>query len=85
MNRQFVLHNLKEAAESLANLVGEFESSSEYEEPELRVDLGHVYHHLNTAWNARMSTDEEAEVCSPEDFSRWRVFPESSEFGLVTQ
>jgi hypothetical protein len=32
--------------------------------------MAHLYHHLNTAWNARESSEERARVCSQEDYEQ---------------
>ena len=44
---------LKEAREHLVSLETDFAKSDEFDESEFRVQLGHVYAHLNRAWNAR--------------------------------
>jgi hypothetical protein len=36
----------------------------------------HLYHHPNTAWNAREESSERVTACSEEDFDRWRRFPQ---------
>jgi hypothetical protein len=41
---------------------------------ELLAEMPHVYHHLNTAWNARDSTNAVGEA-SEEEFRRWSQFP----------
>jgi hypothetical protein len=42
--------------------------------------MEHLYHHVNTAWNARDSSAERADACSQEDFDCWRQFPQDIEF-----
>ena len=51
--RSFLIDDLQDAHEHLGNLIKELCSDSEYGEPELRIDLGHVYAHLNRAWRRR--------------------------------
>jgi hypothetical protein len=41
--------------------------------------MSHLYHHVNTAWNARNSTNEESMECSDEDFNRWGRYPSDLE------
>ncbi|MDR2013395.1 MAG: hypothetical protein LBQ20_10275 [Rhodanobacter sp.] len=53
-----LLHDLEDAHEHLGNLIKEISSSTEYEEPELRMDLGHVYAHLSRAWRRRHVTED---------------------------
>ena len=61
-----LLYDLADAHEHLGNLLKEMTEDPEYGEPELRVDLGHVFAHLNRAWYRRNV---------PEDFpeSDWDV------------
>ena len=49
----FFLDELEDAHEHLGTLIKELSESSDYTEAELRVDLGHVYAHLNRAWFRR--------------------------------
>ncbi|MEB1550725.1 hypothetical protein VDQ94_17860 [Xanthomonas campestris pv. campestris] len=56
-----LLHDLEDAYEHLGNLIKEISAEPEYGEPELRVDLGHVYAHLNRAWRRRLVADDFSE------------------------
>jgi len=82
MNKKVVLFHLKEALEQLQQTVKELGQDASYEVEELRVGMGHLYHHLNTAWNGKDCTDEEFKECSDENFSKWKKFPEESELYL---
>jgi hypothetical protein len=75
MNKPYILHNLKEGLEQLTELIKELETDSDYEYGDYIVDMSHLYHHINTAWNARDSTKIESEECSNENFRIWRRFP----------
>jgi hypothetical protein len=75
MNKDYVLWNLKEAAEELAKIIAEVEAAPEDEDLEV-ADFGHLYHHINTAWNAREATKEETDECSEANFYLWRRFPD---------
>jgi hypothetical protein len=75
LNREYVLHNLREAREDLGRSIAEFVADANYSEAEFYVVMQHLYHHLNTAWNARESSEGQAQECSAEDFDRWRQFP----------
>lgn len=44
---------LEDAQEHLTNLISEMGSEADYDEVNLRIDLGHVYAHLNRAWHLR--------------------------------
>jgi hypothetical protein len=43
-------YELADAHEHLGNLLKDLSEDSEYSEESFRVDLGHVYAHLNRAW-----------------------------------
>lgn len=62
------LTDLEDAHEHLGNLLKEISAEPDYGEPELRIDLGHVYAHLNRAWSRRLIeedfTDSEWEAAS---------------------
>jgi len=51
------MHELSDAQEHLQKLISDIEKGSEYGNEELTIDLGHVYAHLNRAWNTRERTD----------------------------
>ena len=72
-----MIWNLKEAQEALQQIISELEGPSDYADCDapLSVDMAHLYHHLNTAWNARHSTPERAAACTESDFKKWRQFP----------
>jgi hypothetical protein len=82
MNRDFVLFNLREAQEEIEKTIRDLQTDPEYDEPEFLVAMMHVYHHVNTAWNARNSTREQTNVCSDDDFKRWRRCPTDTELLL---
>ena len=75
MNRRHVLFHLKEAAEELNRTVAEIAADADYSEPELSVAMQHLYHHLNTAWNARAVDEARLERSTDQDFNRWSAFP----------
>ena len=75
MTRHYVLWHLQEAAGAIAQTIRDMAADPQYSEPELRVDIGHIYQHLNTAWNARDASEERVETCSESDFHAWRGFP----------
>lgn len=82
MNRAAVLFHLREAAEQLSDTIRSLEGAADYGTDELRVEMGHLYHHLNTAWNGREQTDEEFNTCTDESFKQLRRFPPESELFL---
>ena len=82
MNKSYILYNLKEAYAQISETIAEFESNSDYGFPEFKVEMEHIYHHLNTAWNAQNSTEQESNECSEENFQLWRRFPGNDWFNL---
>jgi len=82
MNPSVVLFHLREAAEQLKETIQELESSTDYGMEEFQVDIGHLYHHLNTAWNGRNQTDEQHQKCTDADFAQFRKFPNDADLFL---
>lgn len=82
MNKRFVIFNLKEAKEELDRTIKEIQENKAYDFGEFVVAMSHLYHHLNTAWNAQDASEKEADECSDENFNKWRKFPKNKEFGL---
>ena len=75
MNRDYVLFHLREAQRELRDTIEEIEADPSYEYGDYVVAITHLYHHINTAWNARDSSESRAKACSQADFSEWRQFP----------
>ena len=75
MNREWVLFNLREAAGELSRTIAEIDADSDYDYAHFSVAMKHLYHHLNTAWNARDASPDRAAACSEKDFNAWRQFP----------
>ena len=80
MNRNVVLFHLREAAEQLKKTIQGLESAADYGPEEFEVEMGHLYHHLNTAWNGRNQTDKQFQKGTQKDFDRFRKFPKEKEF-----
>ncbi|MCU0365571.1 MAG: hypothetical protein MUE93_07920 [Ignavibacteriaceae bacterium] len=81
MNKEWVLFNLKEAQEELNRTISEIENEESYDVGEFVVAMGHLYHHLNTAWNSQKATNEQVKVNSEIDFFNWRQFPKDIYLG----
>jgi hypothetical protein len=75
MNKGYILYHLKEAHEELTRTIREIEQDPDYDFGEYLVMMTHLYHHINTAWNAKDARPEQTDTCSEEDFERWRQFP----------
>ena len=76
MNNNFILFNLREAQEEIDRTIKDLETDAQYTEAEFSVAMFHLYHHVNTAWNSRNSTEEQSNVCSEESFNKWSRYPE---------
>jgi hypothetical protein len=48
-----LMYELEDAKEHLANLILAMDTDAEYDEANMRIDLGHVFSHLNRAWHRR--------------------------------
>ncbi|RLG35345.1 hypothetical protein DRN97_00100 [Methanosarcinales archaeon] len=53
LNREWILAHLKEAKEELDKTIDRIETDEEYDEEVFKIAIGHIYTHLNTAWNER--------------------------------
>ncbi|GGA29617.1 hypothetical protein GCM10010981_18220 [Dyella nitratireducens] len=67
------MYELEDAREHLENLIKDLKENPDYGDPELRIDLGHVFAHLNRAWrrSGRDLNDTEWEWASkfPDDLT----------------
>ena len=73
MKKKYVLYNLKEAREELDRTISDIQEDPDY--GDFVVAIQHLYHHINTAWNARDASEDETEQCSQENFKKWSQFP----------
>ena len=81
MNKDWVLFHLREAHEELTRTITAIETHPQFDEVVFEIAMGHLYNHLNTAWNSRNVDDERAAKCSDEDFYAWRAFPSDISMG----
>lgn len=65
-----LLQGLEDAREHLDEMITQMTTEQEYGEPEFRIDLGHVFAHLNRAWHSR---NQASEITDQQwaDFSRF--------------
>ena len=80
MNRQSVIFHLSEAAEELIKTLKAIGKRRPLDEVTLDIAMGHIYHHLNTAWNGRNQSRKQFTECTEQDFNRLRKFPKEAEF-----
>lgn len=52
-----MVDSLVDAQEHLGNLINELELPNEIDEQNFAIQLGHIYAHLNRAWNSRNSAE----------------------------
>lgn len=57
-----LMYELEDAQEHLTSMIANMNSDADYGEGNLRVDLGHVFSHLNRAWHRRGNIDGLDEV-----------------------
>ena len=74
MNRELVLHNLAEAHEALSRMLEEARQDPKWGDSDLMAEMPHLYHHINTAWNARDTTNAVGQA-SDTEFRQWNAFP----------
>ena len=60
--------DIKQALEEIEDTIKDIEGDSEYDDPEYAVAMTHLYHHVNTAWNSRNSSDDETSESSEANF-----------------
>lgn len=53
-----LMYELEDAQEHLTTLISEMSSQVDYDEGNLRIDLGHLFAHLNRAWHLRDLTED---------------------------
>ena len=82
MNKEYIIYNLREAQEEIEETIQNLETDTEYEFGDYIVAMSHLYHHINTAWNARDAGELEVEECSENNFAKWRKMPSTDELFL---
>ena len=77
MNKEFNLFNLNRSKKFIEKIIEEINNDKEYCNNDVvyMIDMQHLYWHINTAWNARNSTEKESAECSQKNFEKWNEFP----------
>ena len=60
-----LMYDLDDAREHLDSLMAQMQNDPEFDEACFRVLLGHIYWHLNRAWNRRDVVDDQLEISDP--------------------
>jgi hypothetical protein len=81
MNKKYILFHLNEAHEALQKMIRDLESDVDYESGNFFVDISHLYHHVNTSWNAQYISSHEASNQTDDEFYEWRQFPDNIDLG----
>ena len=74
-NKEVILFNLAEMQEELLCLITELGNDDPIDTSEFDGAFAHIYHHLNTAWNARFISDADWRKQSEVVFFKNRQFP----------
>lgn len=53
-----LIQELEDAHEHLGKLIGDLANEEGYSEREFRIDLSHVYAHINRGWRRRLMSDD---------------------------
>jgi hypothetical protein len=75
LNTRYIQWHLREAAGAIESILTELERNPNERIDEFSVTMRLLYHHVNTAWNARYATSAEADECSEGNFLRWARYP----------
>jgi hypothetical protein len=70
-----LMYELEDAREHLVALIVDIEKDSEFDETDFRIQLGHVYSHLNRAWHRRNLNRD----LSDEEWTNASKFPKDLE------
>ena len=84
MNKEWIAFHLKEAAEQLQETVKSLSSESDYSYGEFVVDMSHLYHHINTAWNSRDASADAVANHTDADYDEWQKMPSTDELLMGT-
>jgi hypothetical protein len=74
-----LLYELSDAHEHLGTLISEMIASGTIDESEYRIQLGHVFAHLNRAWNGRndVSLEDSGKEMEPQEvYAQRSKFPD---------
>ena len=74
LNKKWIGFHLGEANEELERIASKL-GNKDFDEVDLRIGMQHLYHHLNTAWNSRHSSQAETGAGNQTHFDNWRQYP----------
>ena len=76
LNKDYIIYNLQEAKVEIDTLLKELRENRCCEHDDFFPLMKHIFHHINTAWNARYASKKETHEYAEADFTRWRQFPD---------
>jgi len=77
LNRESISFQLREAQEAIATLLEDLADPEEqdYDEERFTIDMTHIYHHINSAFNTRFAREDYYETMTQEEFDQNERFP----------
>lgn len=76
-SKMWILFDLQDAHEDLTRIIADLKDDPDCDETEYRIDMAHLYHHINSAWNARHATVDE--IGAEGKYKKWGQFPQDIE------
>lgn len=73
ISKSWIRFELQDAQEELTHIMDDLQNNSDYGAAEYQIAMAHLYHHINSAWNARHASMEDIE--SQEKYDEWEQFP----------
>lgn len=78
-SRSIIISNFHEAACSIRHLNDDLKNNRLYSVGRFKVEMEHIYHHINFAWNIRSLRDVSLYIeISDENFRKWGQYPADS-------
>ena len=78
MDKDYLLFNLAEAKEAIEKLIENINKDSEYDVAEYRVEMQHIYWHMNSAWNGK-DFDVKRDQLTDELYEKFIQYPKDLE------
>lgn len=69
MDKKWLLNNIQEAQEELADILEKLKNNNNYSNLEFEMDMHHAFYHLNLAYNTNKITENEINNLTREDIN----------------
>jgi hypothetical protein len=76
MDLKQIRYNMEEIIEEAQTILQHLRRGSAFTEQAYYASMQHLIHHVNTAWNARDISLDDAETASPAQRLDWARYPE---------